>query len=280
MFIDACRMRHVPARGLRLYANDEQLLLQTGMGKLRAASATAALLQARPDVSAVINVGVAGGLAEIGSVHLAHQVIDAATGRYWYSHLPPQRTVDAISTACVHTSDHPVTDYRENRLVDMEAAGVYAAATGYLSSDAIHCVKVISDNSLQSLIALDPSLCGRLLGKALPAVSQLAQWHRQVTPQRAWEEPVEALSHAIQGRIHHSVNDRQQLNRLLQRHLCLKSCLPDADPLLQLTSARTVRQALSRELQRTALSYAGKEPESSGSADNCSSDNFRSNCET
>lgn len=255
VFIDALKLRHVPLRGLRLYANESCLLLQTGIGKLNAAAATAALLQTRPDVTAVINVGIAGGLAALGSVHLAHRVRDAASGRQWFPHLPPQRTVSRLPTVDVHSIDQPGSDYANGVAFDMEAAGVFTAASNYLSSEAVHAVKVISDNREQPLEAITPELATEMMQASLPVVQQLCQWHLTGLPDDADESAIEHCSERILSTVRHSVSDSHQLRRLLQQYLTLVGKTPDTKLLQQLNSAREVRRWLQNAVQAAPLRY-------------------------
>jgi len=61
-------------RHLRLYRGDFGYLLQCGAGKLNAAASTAAMMQALPDINAVINVGIAGCQQPLGQTLVAHGV--------------------------------------------------------------------------------------------------------------------------------------------------------------------------------------------------------------
>lgn len=255
VFIDALKLRHMPLRGLRLYAAEPYLLLQTGLGKLNAAAATAALLTTRPDVTAVINAGIAGGTASQGSVHLAHHVLDVATGRQWYPHLPPQRTVAQLSTHSIHSVDKPARDYTDGVLFDMEAAGIFTAASNYLSTDAIHAVKVVSDNPDQELEAITPELVTQLMQACLPVVQQLGDWHRTAVQQDADDSGLEQCNQDIVATVRHSVSDAHQLRRLLQQYHSLTGSMPDAPMLQQLNNARRIRETLQQAVQAAPLRY-------------------------
>jgi nucleoside phosphorylase len=255
VFIDALKLRHVQTRGLRLYADDQHILLQTGLGKLKAAAATGALLQSRPEITAVINAGVAGAAADIGSVHLAHQVVDAATGAQWFPHLPPQRTVDRMPTSRVLTVDSPDSEYQHGTTFDMEAAGIFMAASAYLSNDAMHCVKVVSDNASQPLTEFNPGQAVELMQASIPCVMQLADWHRQSALHDKASHRLEECCNAIHEKVRHTVSERHQLNRLVQQYLALTGQKPDLKILTQLSSARDVRAHLQRALQQVPLAY-------------------------
>ncbi|NND92766.1 MAG: hypothetical protein HKN42_18065 [Granulosicoccus sp.] len=254
-FIDALNLRHVHTRGIRLYAGDGFLLLQTGLGKLQAASAMAALLHSRPDVGAVLNAGVCGSAAEIGSVHLAHEVVDVATGRRWFPHLPPQRHAGQLPSCAVHTCDNVDISYRDGVLFDMEAAGIAMAASTYLSSDAIQYVKVVSDNSSATLAAFEPARASELMSACLPAVMTLCDWFRQNHLADDSARIIESCSRDILGKVRHSVSDTRQLQRLLQRHLSLAGRAPDISTLQRLGSARQVRARLQQAVQAITLRY-------------------------
>lgn len=255
VFIDALKLRHETVRGLRLYASEQYLLLQTGIGKLRAAAATAALLQARPDVIALINAGIAGGANDIGTVHLAHRIQDAATGMQWFPHLPPQRTVSGLPTASIHSVDQPVTDYEEGILFDMEAAGIASAASAYLSTDAIQSVKVISDNHQQGLTEINTEQVMMLMQGCLPVVRQLSDWHRSCHDCKPDTRQAEFICQQITDKLRHSVNDVHQLRQLMQQHLTLIGKAPDTDTLATLGSARHIRAHLQQCVKSAPLRY-------------------------
>lgn len=255
VFIDALKLRHVQTRGLRLYADDQHLLLQTGLGKLKAAAATGALLQSRPDITAVINAGVAGASADIGTAHLAHQVVDAASGQQWFPHLPPQRTVDRLATLRVMTVDQPEEQYLDDTAFDMEAAGIFVAASTYLSSSAVHSVKVVSDNPSQPLTVFKPAQATELMQASLPVVMQLAHWHRQSVQSDAAIQTLTACCDAISEKVRHTVSERHQLNRLVQQYLTLTGKQPDLEAWEQFSSARELRRHLHQILQQSPLVY-------------------------
>jgi len=255
VFIDALKLRHVQTRGLRLYASEQYLLLQSGIGKLSAAAATAALLQTRPDVTAVINAGIAGGKAPVGSVHLAHRVLDAATGRQWFPHLPPQRTVSHLPTVNLHSVDQAARNYTDGILFDMEAAGIFTAASTYLSSEAVQAVKVVSDNAEQPLESITPELATRLMQSCLPVVQQLSDWHRARLQGSDEDNDIEHYSQQLIASVRHSVSDAHQLRRLLQQYRTLLGDMPEAATLQQLASARTIRSYLQDAVQAAPLRY-------------------------
>lgn len=255
IFIDTLKLRHVPVRGLRLYAAEPHMLLQTGIGKLQAAATTAALLQMRPDISFIINVGIAGGTHAVGQVRLAHRIIDAGSGRRWYPHLPPARTLGALGSSDVLSHDQPSRDYRPDALFDMEAAGIASAASPYLSSDAVQVVKVISDNHEQSLDRVSATQTSELMPACLPPVQAMANWHLSTANENDSAGEIEALCEQITRQLRHSVSDGHQLRQLLQRYHARTKGLPDSTSLASSASARELRHHLTRLVADTPFRY-------------------------
>jgi nucleoside phosphorylase len=120
----------------------------TGMGKLKAATATAAVYTALSSEGSplLINVGIAGapiGYADLGSALLIHQVRDVASNLRFY---PDILIRHPFAEASLDTHDAPVTSSpAEQALVDMEASGFMQAATLLAAPSEIAVIKVISD---------------------------------------------------------------------------------------------------------------------------------------
>ncbi len=255
VFIDAYKLRHLPIRGLRLYGSEYCLLLQTGVGKLKAAAATAALLQVRPDISCIVNAGIAGGTDQIGSVYLAHRVQDRATGMSWYPHLPLQRQVPDLATIEVQTMDKPCSTYHQGILFDMESSGIFSAASVYLSTDAMQCVKVISDNSDQSMSAVNSANCTQLMNHTVPVITQLQQWHAAKQTDNEFLAGIDTAVNALVTRVHHTTNDTLQLRRLLQQLTSVTKTVPSTVDLIELSSAKLIKQQLQEALKNAPLTY-------------------------
>lgn len=254
-FIDEFKLRHLDTRGLRLYGNDECLLLQTGVGKLKAASAAAALLHSRPEIQAIINTGIAGGTADTGSTILGHQIVDQATGAQWFPHLPPRRVTTQLESAAVHTVDKPCTDYRDGVVFDMEAAAIFSAASTYLSTDSIHCIKVVSDNQREPAGILQTDRVINFMQNAVSAVSKLIDWQLSSNTEDSSSLVISALCEKIESRVHHSVSEKHQLKRLLQQHWCLAGKVPEPQVFDEYFSAREVKRYLQSALSKLPFRY-------------------------
>jgi len=254
-FIDTFKLRHLEARGMRLYGNEQYLLLQTGIGKLQAAAATAALLQSRPGINAIINTGVAGGAAAIGTTLMGHQIRDAASGAQWFPHLPPQRVTAQLATALVHTVDVPCTDYQEGVLYDMEASGMFSAASRYLSTDRMHTIKVISDNASNSTETLHKDQVTKLMQGAATVVARLHEWQMSKTHGDCSTITVTTLGQAIVARVRHTVSERHQLLRLLQQYSTIAGTPPELDEFEKYSSARQIKHYLQTSLASLPFVY-------------------------
>lgn len=159
--------------GRPVYASEKCLLLQTGIGKLNAAAATAALLQALPDIDSIINIGIAGGTDPRSSVVLATAIADAGSGKRWYTQLPPEHCLPAALNRVVCTLDKPDSAYQDGTVFDMEAAGIFAAATQWLDSSRVHSLKVISDTPEQPFTRLDKNDIPGLVKQMIESIDAL-----------------------------------------------------------------------------------------------------------
>ena len=144
------RRRQPPTQpGFDLWEGEEAQLVVSGVGRVASAAATAYLGALRQDLASVwMNVGVAAHRQlEIGEAIVAHQLVEAATGRVWFPQLIAEPT---LPTATVCTVDRPIKSPEDDRVYEMEATGFFATATRWASAEVVACVKVISDHGVAS----------------------------------------------------------------------------------------------------------------------------------
>ncbi|MFK7855772.1 MAG: hypothetical protein AB8B79_16730 [Granulosicoccus sp.] len=254
-FIDEFKLKHLDARGLRLYGNDDYLLLQTGVGKLKAAAATAALLHSRPEVQAIVNAGIAGGTADTGSIILGHHVVDTATGAQWFPHLAPQRVTSHLQSAAIHTVDKPCTEYRDGVVYDMEAAAIFSAASTYLTTDRMHCVKVVSDNPQEPVVSLQTNQVVEFMRNTVSTVSNLINWQLGNSGENPSIRIIASLCEKIESRVHHSVSEKHQLKRMLKQHWCMDGTVPELNTFDEFLSAREIKRHLQSVISKLPFSY-------------------------
>lgn len=256
--LDAYKLTQHASRHLRIWRSvkEELMLLETGMGKLNAAAATAAVLHTYPTIESVINIGIAGGPYPYGQATLAHHVLDRASSSRWYPHMPNVASFSSLVSASIETLDKPDNRYQSGTLFDMEAAGVFSAASGYLSSSQVHCIKVVSDNDEHPLEHIDKASVTQLLSSAMASISpvietlQKTQFNTTKEQQAAIDSFVDTAIHSA----HHTVNDRHQLEDLLNRHYNLSRHLPALPE--HITSASQLRKHLQQRLEKLPFNYA------------------------
>ncbi len=232
--------------------------MQTGLGKLAAAAATGAMLEAYPDTQAVINVGLCGADEPIGAVFIAQSVCDAASHRCWYPHLPDTGRNHLAEGRDLLSVDAMATTYRAGTLFDMEGSGVAAAALQHLDTARVQFVKCVSDNPAQPADGFDRQQAKALIERTLPVIDRLMQYLDHLPRTRAYsttEAGIDALTDTLTRRVHHSVTERHALRRLVNRHLALTEALPDEDQLNGYPSATALQQRMHELLSEAGVRY-------------------------
>lgn len=145
----------------QVFEGNENFLLVTGVGTLKTAVATTALiskLSDRKDLSAALflNIGICGATKafSIGEALLPHTIIHANHKKKFFQELLVKHPFKEVSLS---TSDSPVTtvDSLQTDIVDMEAFGFFQAVTTFLLTTQASCVKVVSDNCQGVLLNKD-----------------------------------------------------------------------------------------------------------------------------
>ena len=250
-FIEHFKLQGQDINGLQLYTSDHCLLLQTGMGKLAAASKVAATLQERPEITGIINVGIAGCDAPLGTQLVAGCVEDAGTGKRWFPHLPPLRALPDSQSVMVQTHDKPETHYKNGIAFDMEAAGIYSAARGKLDSSAVQCIKVVSDNPSSQVSSMDKAQILNWMASCIPAIDAMIEYIKD--PLLNHVNQVDEFVASIAGQMHFTVTQTHQLHRMTTQHLTLCDTLPVFDNADATAKAMLLR--LKNELAVIPLSY-------------------------
>ncbi len=254
--IDHFKLSRQRIRGIRYYAGDSVCLIETGIGKLKAAAAVAASLQGDNRIDALINIGIAGGTAELGTRYLANSVIDKATEKQWYPHLPAARLLPDISTIAIHTLEKPSRGYQSDVAFDMEASGVLTAASSYLDNTRIQCLKSISDNASTDIADITKDSVTELISQCIDPVSTLID-HYQSSPEsdKQTEQKIEQLINELSSGIRISVSDTYSIKRLLQRYNALSDKLPLTSDLAMLQNARDIKSCLTRQINSIGTKY-------------------------
>ncbi len=143
--------KNSPQQPFTIYANDERVVVISGIGKLAMAAAVAYTMCLYPDAlnPVLLNFGIAGHqFFPVGSLYLADKITDLENTKNYY----PQLTFgDDFFTNSLTTVSKPQINYEGDSLFDMEAAAFYEIATKFNTNELVHCLKIVSDNSEVSL---------------------------------------------------------------------------------------------------------------------------------
>jgi len=240
-------------RHLRLYRGDFGYLLQCGAGKLNAAASTAAMMQALPDVKAVINVGIAGCQQPEGQILVANCVQDQASSRQWFPHLPPVNRLPDMHAVRVLTVDQPADDYSADVAFDMEAAGIFNAASKVIDLAFIHSIKVVSDNGETGGKVITAKAATDHIKSAIPTIEKIIQaLPFDLLPDTT---AVDALTRSLVRHIHYTATEQHTLKQMLNRYKALYGELPSNQLLQSQGSAKAIRNMLITEINNARITY-------------------------
>ena len=163
-----------------VYTNNSFALTITGVGRVRAAAAIGYCFGRLPDISAVINVGIAGSTTrDVGDIVLVNALHDDATGRQYF---PDMMTSLTIAEGSLTTYDIVQIDGNDLDLVDMEGAGIYEAAARYLPPHRIALLKIVSD--MCNGVAPNATQVGELAQRQLPKILEAVRAYASMPPDK------------------------------------------------------------------------------------------------
>ena len=120
-----------------IFANDEIIVIISGIGKINSAIATTYLLS-KEKIDFIINFGIAGSKnRDIGEIFLINKINNKLFPDILYPH-PFNESEIVCSDEVVTKGDYP--------LVDMESEGFFRSATKFLPLENIFIIKIVSDN--------------------------------------------------------------------------------------------------------------------------------------
>ena len=248
--------RHMNETAYPVYRKQNITLTISGVGKLAAAGAVA-YTQGRygnNQSSIWLNIGVAGHAnLELGSCRIAHKIVDYETSRNWYPRLLFSSS-DLCETAEITTVSQPESQYNQDSLYEMEAAGFIATAIRFSTLELIHSFKVVSDNRLTSTRSLNAQTLTRLIDNQLDNIDLLKQ-----TLEAIREQTVIANNKSValfQNNWNFTAHQLTQLNRLLsQWQLLSADTLPSADAISQLKTSKQALHWLKTEVSTLPITF-------------------------
>ncbi|MBB64139.1 MAG: hypothetical protein CMO81_03665 [Waddliaceae bacterium] len=160
-----------------IYEGDEIRLIESGIGQIKAAAATAYLIgrYSEPKHEVWINIGIGGHpTLELGETRIAHKLFCSTNRATFY---PVHVTPLPYPSTTVHTVDKPEENYPDNVIYEMEATAFYSIANRVSPAELVHCVKVVSDNRESHWKDLDHERVSKMIVQALP---KLSSWFKSL----------------------------------------------------------------------------------------------------
>jgi len=198
-----------------LYTSEHINLIVSGIGKLNAATASGYLAGLTREPAAWLNIGIAGHKSHsLGTLYLAHKITNQQSQQNWY---PAFTFKTGIATASLASFDVPVTEYADELLHDMEAAGFYQATCRFNSAEFIHCLKIVSDNAEHSTQKINKQMVSKLIhGQLTPIETFISTLNNQL---ERWNDITATpnIYNDILQRWHFSTYQQYHLKQLVKR---------------------------------------------------------------
>lgn len=229
-------------------------LTVTGVGKINAAAATAMTIEklgCHP-ADAWLNIGIAGHQSyPVGTIYLVNRIRDSANGNVWY----PQFTFrPPLTTAPLLSLDTPSHDYRDE-LYDMEAAGFYTIASRHASSELIHVLKIISDNSAAPADQVQPATIREVTRMNQDTINQVISILSDTSRELHARYALPAEYESFLSRWHFSVYQQHKLQHLLQSWQTIRPNETALDKFDHITGSSEVLQCLDDDIQQLMMNY-------------------------
>jgi len=217
--IDAFALQRQQGAPFVHYQGDGVQLLQTGIGKLNAAAATAWLGARQSQTSSWLNVGVAGHRSlAVGSVIRATKITDRASSKHWFPidvlALPSGRR--RFEGQPVITVDVVESQYAEAAAYDMEASGFFHAASRFASAELVQSIKVISDGPAFAVDRVTKDSVSQLVANAVDIVDAMVDALIRVEQQLPIQVTPDLTAWVDRWRV--STTQQHRLRRALHRY--------------------------------------------------------------
>ena len=208
--------KQITVKPFAVYLNKDICLTVTGLGKSAMAAGVAytQALFSSIKSSFLINLGIAGHqYFDLGDLFLITKITDVDSQRSYY---PSSIFSLPCLSASIYTVSKPTLVYDSIALCDMEASAFYETAVRFVSSEFVFCLKVISDNQLSAIEAIEAKQVSIWVAKYVSVIEQLLILAKQQS--RLTMLSVNgALFEQFLGRHHFTVNEREQLKGLIEK---------------------------------------------------------------
>lgn len=253
ILLDAYQLSRIEtAVSFPIYVNKDRSihLIISGIGKVNAAAAVGYIHGFTSSETAIcyLNIGIAGGIQQtMGDIFLAHKIIDLATGKVFYPTIFSRPHISSIEISSVDK----LSDYPLNGLIDMEASGFFQAATSFITQEQLQVLKIVSDNSIESIEAIRPALVMELFSMRLPEIQQVIDYLLNLSTTESAQQ-LELIHFPDFNANWHFTNYQQhQLRELLRRWQVF---YPQINPLVHCQNHKN-SQAVLRALDQHLLNY-------------------------
>lgn len=215
---------------LQLFSNKDRSihLIVSGIGKVFTAAAVGYLhaLTGANAHTCYLNIGIAGGLQKsIGSIYLVHKIIDAANNKIFY---PTPILPGFLSHSAMMTVDQIQSQYPQQQLLDMEASGFFSAATCFVTQEQVQILKIISDNSPESMQNIRPATVISLFEKQQENIQRVVDYLLNLSACEFDQQLNLIHFQEFLGRWHFTNYQQHELRELLRRWQVNK---PEINPL-------------------------------------------------
>lgn len=258
--IDHFKLKSVESDVYRRYSSESIALVETGIGKLNAAGATAATLgvlkQVQGRLPVCLNVGLAGSALPIGTLLTAHSVVDQASGKKWFPQLTWKSNQSSkTSSVQVLTVDAPREEYESTIAFDMEAAGVFSSAVKFTTLEFIQSLKIVSDNTESPVSAINKSFASDLIEQQRDsiehAVIQLTSLANALPDTQASTQLLNNLCRNIRC----SATQKSILQSLLRQYQTCFDTLPPHETIESYTHAKALISFLESSVAAAPRAY-------------------------
>ena len=150
----------------------------------------------------------------------------------------------------------PRSEYINDSMYDMEAAGFYSAALRFCSSELIHCYKIVSDNEEFHVDNISKIDVVNLVEQNLEDIVWLSSLLLESSDLLDVGNKGNEIFKFLNSRYHFTVSQQAQLNSLLQNWYAITEESPvDKLDLNVIKNAKTLLSELQRKINEMPLNF-------------------------
>lgn len=200
-----------------VYTNKDNTISLTlsGIGKLNAACAVIETYQLfeKSKYDIWLNIGIAGhGKKDIGELIVINKIVDALSSKQYF---PSFIFKHGLTVSEIHCFDFPSNDY-DDVAMDMESCGFYELASKIGIVDFIHCLKVVSDNSEESLAGINAAIVSELVEKQIPVILDFINSLEKQQLEILNDSESASIVNTLLAQYHFTVSQKHQLQQVIK----------------------------------------------------------------